>query len=347
MPEILRHLHRDSTPGGNGTTEATTGPDRAYALFSEWNAAEATNMGGANWHHLIVHGTGEMVDSFAITGWGASDFILIEVAEGSRHNGIPKSGFYLRKSLGFDGIVTIGDNGNIYIVGLDVENTHASGWGFFCNRPGTGRIMLKNCISKASVAFRMSGGGANTALMDSVAYDSGEGIITPNWYPLEILNSTFKNCTDGIKKAGTSGTGRITCKNTVVVGGTNKYATPLADHFSTANSSNNATDAAVTTDVPGAGAIANIVSGDFTNYATNDLSLAIESALVNAGTDSASNYGAYDRAEYVALEADIIGTSRPQGAAWDIGAFEFVDEGGGGGGFLPAWIVNQNRVIVG
>lgn len=348
MPEILRYINQASTAGGDGTTNATSGANRAYATFSEWQAAEATNMGGTDWHHVIASGTGEMVDSFAITGWGASDFVLIEVDEGSRGDGTPQSGLYLRKSLGFDGIVTIGDNGNIYIVGLDVENTHASGWGFFCNRPGTGRIMLKNCISKASVAFRMSGGGANTALMDSIAYDSAEGIITPNWYPLEILNSTFKNCTDGIKKAGTSGSGRITCKNTVVVGGTNKYATPLADHFSTANSSNNATDAAVTTDVPGAGAIANIVSGDFTNYATNDLSLAIESTLVNAGTDSASNYGAYDRAEYVALEADIIGTSRPQGAAWDIGAFELVDEGGGGGGFLPAWIVNSNnRVIAG
>jgi hypothetical protein len=172
----------------------------------------------------------------------------------------------------------------------------------------------------------MSGGGANTALMDSIAYDSAEGIITPNWYPLEILNSTFKNCTDGIKKSGTTGSGRITCKNTVVIGGTNKYATPLADHFSTANSSNNATDAAVTTNVPGAGAIANIVTGDFADYATNNLSLHVESALINVGTDLAASYGSYDRAEFVATEEDIVGTPRPQGAAWDIGAFELSSE---------------------
>lgn len=343
MAEIVRYINQASTAGGDGTTNATSGANRAYATFSEWQAAEATDMGGTNWHHVIATGTGEMVDSFAITGWGASDFVLIEVAEGSRGDGTPQSGLYLKKSLGYDGIVTIGDTGNIYIIGLDVENTHANGWGFLCNRAGTGKILLKNCIAKSasSVAFRLSGGGANTALMDSIAYDSAEGIITPNWYVFDIFNSTFKNCTDGIKKAGTTGSGRITCKNTVVVGGTNKYATPLADHFSTANSSNNATDAAVTTDVPGSSAIANIVSGDFTNYATNDLSLASGSALQDVGTSLVSNYGAYDRAEYVVTEADIIGTSRPQGGVWDIGAFELFVESS----FQPAWVVNSNRVL--
>jgi hypothetical protein len=344
VAEVIRYINQASTAGGDGTTNATSGANRAYATFSEWQAAEATNMGGTDWHHVIATGTGEMVDSFAITGWGASDFVLIEVAEGSRGDGTPQSGLHLKKSLGFDGIVTIGDTGNIYIIGLDVENTHASGWGFFCNRAGTGRILLKNCIAKvaSNVAFRMSGGGANTALMDSIAYDSAEGIITPNWYPFEILNSTFKNCTDGIKKSGTSGTGRTTVKNTVVIGGTNKYATPLADHFNTGSSSNNATDAAVTTDVPGSSAIANVVTGDFTDYATNDLSLHDESALQNAGTSLVSDYGAYDRAEFVVTESDIIGTSRPQGGVWDIGAFELFVESS----FQPVWAINSNRVLV-
>ena len=344
MAEIIRYINQASTAGGDGTTNATSGANRAYATFSEWQAAEATNMGGTNWHHVIASGTGEMVDSFAITGWGAGDFVLIEVDEGSRGDGTPQSGLHLKKSLGFDGIVTIGDTGNIYIIGLDVENTHASGWAFFCNRAGTGKILVKNCFAKSasSTAFRFSGGGANTGLIDSIAWDSAEGINTPNWYEFDILNSTFKNCTDGIKKSGTSGTGRTTVKNTVVVGGTNKYATPLADHFNTGNSTNNATDAAVTTDVPGANPIANIVTGDFTDYATNDLSLHSESNLLNAGASLVSSYGAYDRAEYVVTEADITGTSRPQGGVWDVGAFELFIEST----FQSSWAVNSNRILL-
>jgi hypothetical protein len=36
---------------------------------------------------------------------------------------------------------------------------------------------------------------------------------------------------------------------------------------------------------------------------------------------------------------DIIGTARPQGVAWDIGAFEYITPGGGGG---VIWIGSEN-----
>jgi hypothetical protein len=36
----VRHVNTASTPGGNGTTFATTGPDRAYASMLNWEIPE-------------------------------------------------------------------------------------------------------------------------------------------------------------------------------------------------------------------------------------------------------------------------------------------------------------------
>jgi hypothetical protein len=61
----------------------------------------------------------------------------------------------------------------------------------------------------------------------------------------------------------------------------------------------------------------------FTDYTNGDFSLKSGSPLIDAGTDLSA----------VMDSVDIIGTSRPQGDYWDIGAFEFVVSGGSG----PKW----------
>jgi hypothetical protein len=350
MPEILRYINKDSTPGGDGTTNATSGANRAYASFSEWQTAEAASL-GADWHHLIVIGAGEMSDNISIgtaAGWGANDFILIEVDESSRAaGGVPKTGFFVRKSVGSAAIIDV-RKPYVYIIGLDVENTHVSGHGFAVGAGVNNRVLFKNCISKAgSTAYRLAPDtGGLCGIFDSIAYDSAVGVISPNWIHSTVQNCTIDNCTDGIKKLSDTGTGRITAKNTVIIGGTNKYATPLANHFNTGASSNNASDAADTSAIPGPNPLANIATGAFSDYAGNDFSHEAGGALIDSGVASSSEYSAFDRAEYTVTVSDIIETTRPQGAAWDIGAFEFI--GGGGGGFVPAWIINaNNKVIVG
>jgi len=347
LAEIIRYINTASTAGGDGTTNATSGANRAYASFSEWQSAESALHTPGNWHHVIASGSGALVDSFTVTstGWGSSDFILIEVDSASRPvNGVPKSGLYLSGNTGYAGLVEI-QRPYVYVVGLDVENTHSSGHAFNVNSSVTNLVLFKNCIAKAgSTAYRMSGAGTDgiIGIVDSVACDSEIGILSANWTHLRVYGCTIDNCTDGIKKIDTTGTGRITARNNVVVGGTNKYATPLADHFNTSDSASNATSDASTTNVPGSNPVANISSSDFENYAGNDFRLASGSALINAGAASSSFYDDYDRAEYTVPTSDFLGMSRPQGGSWDIGAFEFE---GGGGGFLSAWVVNSNRVI--
>lgn len=347
MAEIIRYINKASTPGGDGTTNATSGANRAYATFSEWADAESVAHVPGDWHHVIVFGSGALSDSFSLTttGWGSTDLILIEVETGSRPvNGVPKSGLYLSGNIGFVGLVEI-QRPYVYVVGLDVENTHVGGHGFNINSSVTNLVLFKNCIAKAgSTAYRMSatGTGGIVGIIDSIAYDSAIGILGSNWTHLRVYGCTIDNCTDAIKKSATTGTGRITARNNVVVGGTNKYATPLSDHFNTTDSSNNATSDAETTNVPGANPVANITSGSFTDYAGNNFNLESGSALINAGATSSTFYDDYDRAEYNVPTSDFLGVSRPQGASWDIGAFEFES---GGGGFMAAWSVNSNRII--
>jgi hypothetical protein len=67
----------------------------------------------------------------------------------------------------------------------------------------------------------------------------------------------------------------------------------------------------------------------FTDYTNGDFSLVSGSPLIDAGTDLSA----------VMDSLDIIGTVRPQGDYWDIGAFEYVVSGGNGSkwnGITPA-----------
>ena len=80
MAEVLRYIHTNSTAGGNGTTNALTGANRAYASATEWEAAEQTNLvTDGDTHRVLCSGT--TADSFLIlAGWitGSSNFITFE-----------------------------------------------------------------------------------------------------------------------------------------------------------------------------------------------------------------------------------------------------------------------------
>ena len=95
MSIILRYVNTSSTPGGNGTTNATTGIDRAYADLSEWEASEQTNLVSSGNIAEVVCSGGADVSSVNISGWvtSATSYILIH-ATTDKHTGIFDSSKY-------------------------------------------------------------------------------------------------------------------------------------------------------------------------------------------------------------------------------------------------------------
>jgi len=80
--DVFRYVNTNSTTGGDGTTNATTGANRAYVSRSEWDAAEATDLAATNKvHHLICDGTGgdDTVGLTTSTNWVTGEDSYVSV----------------------------------------------------------------------------------------------------------------------------------------------------------------------------------------------------------------------------------------------------------------------------
>lgn len=73
MANIVRYVNTASTAGGDGTTNATTGANRAYASLNEWEAAEQTDLvTDTDTHELFCTGTAIDSATTTILGWTTS-----------------------------------------------------------------------------------------------------------------------------------------------------------------------------------------------------------------------------------------------------------------------------------
>lgn len=82
MANVNRYVNTGSSAGGNGTTNATVGANRAYVSRSSWNTSEATDLvTDTDIHILQCDGDGGTDDATALTmsGWvtGASNYITV------------------------------------------------------------------------------------------------------------------------------------------------------------------------------------------------------------------------------------------------------------------------------
>ncbi len=76
----IRYVNTDSTAGGDGTTNAITGDNRAYASLNEWEAAEQINLTLYYQSH-IVYCSGSTPDttSVEILGWTTNTIYTITI----------------------------------------------------------------------------------------------------------------------------------------------------------------------------------------------------------------------------------------------------------------------------
>lgn len=318
MAAILRYVNTNSTAGGDGTTDATSGVNRAYSSQNEMEAAEQTDLvaAGDTFTGICAGGLDSGVTSYS--GWttGASNDILITTTI-DRHSGVFDTAKYYM-DIGTSASVPISIvEEYMSIVGLQfLRDSLASSSGarpcISISGVNTGVTTVTHSIFK-SIASPIVGVVSGIAINDSqidyqinnnIFYDftggTHKGISNTAGSPTgDVYNNTFINCTEGFSsKSGMTAKNNIFQDCTTDIGGTagagNDYN--LTDNVSIAGA-NSVTSSTLT----------------FISKAKNSYALAVgDTDAIGAGIGPSSDAN-------VPLD-DIIGTVR-SGATTDIGAF--------------------------
>ena len=327
MANIIRYVNTNSTAGGDGTTNATSGVNRAYAGLGEWEAAEQTDLVAAGDTAEVICSGGADTSSITLSGWttGVSNDILIH-ATTDKHNGVFDSGKYFFEG---DSIATrfIISQGYVRIEDLQFTRpTPASS--------SAARQVIKWTSSVGTQHVRRNifkfDSNVIAGVISAFAFDSStpDYVITDNIFD----NRLASGGTNNICMTGVGGSADVLIYNNTFINWplainsktnyivkNNIFQDCAADITGTLNASNdyNLTDNG---SIAGANSVAS-------STLTFENKAAFNFALV-AGDTSAIGAGIGPSADANVPLSDIIGTARA-GATTDIGAFVFV--GGGGG----------------
>jgi len=196
----------------------------------------------------------------------------------------------------------LGSGTESYYIGNLIHNIHHSTSTY---NPGTG-------WSNAGLTLV---GGLNRYVVNNTIFDVDAGINSPGSGALQIVNNIISNVTDPqanhifIEDGVTASNSTI---NSVLFDGTVRIRWGSGEVYSLAG---------FQAAFPGNGL--NSLNADplFVNTAGNDFSLRVGSPAADAGT-LASAYAAYLNLYGSSIAKDIVGTSRPQGLRYDVGAYE-------------------------
>lgn len=300
--------------------EALYGVGGYYTSLSLWEAGEQANLTTLDEIRTAVcyndWPTG-LVDELDINGWttDATRYARVTVAGGHRHDGAPKSGFYMQKTSTASTLVFVRVAYTV-LEWLDCEQLGSSGK-FGIRHLTGGSPTFRNCISKnntaANAAFYSDvNTGALATLIQCLAYDTpyGFGSSTATAFTA-LYNCVATNCSNhGFYVGG----GFAVAKNCIAYNCGTGYRTV---GFSDSNSSNNATTAVLGTYLPGTNGVSGITSAAFADAANNDFHLSSGSVLRGAGINLYSDF-----------QTDIDGDTWPSSGAWDIGFDYYVAAGG-------------------
>lgn len=344
MATVTRYVNLASTAGGDGTTNATTGANRAYASLVEWEAAEQTDLVSAGDTHVVeCSGDGQDVGQLSIAGWttGASNTITVTVASGSRHNGTSRQVSGAGYQIAADVTTGVFRPQTDY-VSAEFLDVYASGTTSTeairvpsALTSGDNQITFTGCIfstakttGSSAYLVNLRGADANVTFRNCIGYGVIRSMDGRYCGAVEVSHCTFWRHDDQL---GLMLDADATVTNTYV-----GKASGSAEDFWTSGTapsgSNNASsDTSAATDYTssltskaGADQFVSVTRG------SEDFTLKSGSDLEGAGTP-------------LGAVTDIIGTAR-DGTTPDIGAFEFV---AAGSGFQAAWARGSNILIGG
>lgn len=316
MATLTRYVNPDSTAGGDGTTNATSGANRAYVSLSAWEAAEQQNLDtGNNIAECICETNGTADATFvSIDGWttSATDYIDIKTSAGHRHAGVWDAAKYNLTLSRNGGLIECAEE-YARFTGLQINNTDGGTAGQNGIRgfpTGTSVWHISKCILRNGRYGHTSEGGAGrtTYMWNCLIYGGSSGALncegSSNLY---VYSCTTYGGTDGFRNnAGGTMVAENCYARTYQAGWT---LTTCAASDTTGTSAGLDNIAYNTT--------------NFTNVTTGseDLRLPSGSALVDVGQDTTGE------SDPLNFTDDITGTTRT--GTWDVGAYEYVAGGGG------------------
>lgn len=219
MGTVTRYVNSDSTAGGNGTTNATTGANRAYASLSEWEAAEATDLVTDGDSHICeVNGTSADGGSRCeLLTWttDATHTLIVRMLSGSEHGGVWNTGTHrLVISDTYDGAFEIGVGAEFCTLqGLQLENQ-----GSLASQSRAIRITATSAISDIKVLkniARLTGTGTPGTESDGIQIEGDANCVVAN-----NLVLTPNGCEAGIYvKYLDASLGDISVYHNTVIGG--------------------------------------------------------------------------------------------------------------------------------
>jgi len=262
---------------------------------------------------------------FVLNGFTSSAdyYPMIYVPEAYSSGGVWKSNAYTVDrvvSSGYNRVAVIEDP-HAVIDGLQISGSGSATEliGIY-NNSGTndGRVLIRNCLIDINLT---SGTGMgiysryDSEIVNCIVLRSNSGMVFQGYYTSTsvIYNCVIQGCTTGIYRYGDY---TLSVTNCAVFNNADDFSGTMAVTY-TASDDNDISGTGNIDISPGA-TEADDWAAAFTDYTNGDFSLKSGSPLIDAGIDLSA----------VMDSVDIIGTSRPQGDYWDIGAFEYVVSGG-------------------
>jgi len=295
---ITRYVNTASSPGGDGTTNATTGDNRAFASLNEAEAAIPASI--ADWYDIVCEG--QDADSarveFSGTTTSASNYIRIRTdpsATYGRHEGVWSNDHYR--------IVPSADSTtplycwvhHLRLEGLQVACSGAQGAAYGLircrNQNSTADIRIDGCIfdgegksgTPAGILIWNPSSGATHTIKNCIIMNvtNGNGIeASYNSPDVSVHNSVITNCATGINRAA----GTVAVTNCAVFNNTDDFSGTMTVTYTASDDNDIAGTGNI--DISPSATEADDWAAAFTDYANGDFSIKnTDSVLYHAGTD--------------------------------------------------------------
>lgn len=344
MPTTVTRYVNTASSGGNGTTNATSGTNAAYATLSAWNTAEAKNLVTADEAHVVICEGGEDTVTSTInlvSGWTTDSTRTLTIKSNeSRSATTFASGYRLRSAtasatplvlvayttLENFRVITSTSSGTTDCVAIDA----AARLGIVIDR-----CWFRKTSTGSGGCFVMTGttDGSHVTIRNSILDCTNSGGTASQygiWATFTNNSSLFvRNCTiTGFNGGGANSAGlrrdstmtTFTVTNCAVFNNADDILGTAPDSLTyCAGDDTEFQSGTGNVNISPGGTESTDWNSAFTDYANGDYTVKNSSSLLyNAGTNLSGS----------GVTVDHIGTSRPQSTSFDIGAFELVVAGG-------------------